>query len=118
MEEGPEEGLLNRTLGGEVREKHGKYRNKKSMGKGSTWEERVERCEGSMLEEGPGAGMLNKILGGEVQNKTESTENCRRKRKYGNVKRDTSKITIVVGREIGRRAKTHKNEGLLATRRP
>ena len=61
-------------------------------------------------EEGPGEGMLNKILGGKVRDKTGSMgkwRKCKKKRKYGNMKRNTSKATIV-GRKIGRRAKAHK----------
>ena len=52
---------------------------------------------GSTLEEGPGAGMLSRILEGEVRDKMESTGNrrkCRKKSKYGNVERDTSKTTL------------------------
>ena len=78
-EEGPGAGMLNRILGGEVRDNNGncgnegKYEKRKYMGgKGrGMW--------GSTLEEGPGASMLNRILEGEVWDKH---GNCGNEGKY------------------------------------
>ena len=44
LEEKPEAGMLNRILGGQVRDKRGKYGKKNAGEKGRTWKERVEGC--------------------------------------------------------------------------
>ena len=66
--------MLNRILGGEVRDKHGKYGNdgkygirKCSKRKRKYMGGKGEDMKGRALEEGHGAAMLNRILGGEVR---------------------------------------------------
>ena len=66
---GPGAGMLNRILGGKVRDKHGKYGRRKKkymrgMGRGMWTQKEV-----------PEAGMLDRILRGKVWNKTGSTWN-------------------------------------------
>ena len=68
--------MLNKILGGKVRDKYGKYRNE-----GKYWKKRCRRegkymegkgieIRGSTLKEGPRAGMVNRLLGREVRDKT------------------------------------------------
>ena len=59
--------MLNKILGGKVRDKHGKYGIRKYRRKEVHGRKGYRDVKGTTLEDGPGAGMLNRILGGEVR---------------------------------------------------
>ena len=99
--------MLNRILGGVVRDKHGKYENKGKYGISKYRRERKYMGR-------KGIGICErKYDGGEIwsghaqvdfgRGSVGQNGKYRRKRKYGNVERDTSK-TIIAGVKIGRRA--------------
>ena len=66
--------MLNRILGGDVRDKHGKYGNEGKYGIRKYRRKGYRDIKGSTLEEEPVAGVLNNmILEGGVLDKTETT---------------------------------------------